>query len=92
MDLDNIPTRMSVLMIHFTSTSRIKEKMCSVWATSRLVFNKDFNMVMNHTDYNFYADNILLNKKHLQLPFTKKIFYLQFFLTNYTDLVQNLIQ
>ena len=39
---DNIPTRMSALMRHFTATSRIKEKTRSVWATARLTFGGYF--------------------------------------------------
>ena len=49
--------------------------------------------MMNHTDYNICASNILLMKKILQLLFTEMIYYLQFVKKNIdTDLVQKLIQ
>ena len=78
LETDDISTKMSALMRHFTATSNIREKMCSVWETARLGFDGDVDMMMSHTDYNLRADNILIMKKRLQLPFTETIFYLQF--------------
>ena len=50
LDTDDIPTRMLALMSHFTATLRIKGKTRSVWATARLGFDGDFEMIMNHKD------------------------------------------
>ena len=92
-DPDKILTRMSALMGHFTVTSRIKGKTRSVWATARLGLGGDFEMMMNHTDYNLCVDNILLMKKRLQLPFTETICYLHFVKNTIdTDLVHKLMQ
>ena len=48
-ELDNITTRMSVLMRHLTSTSKVREKTLSVWEMARLGFDGDFEMTMNRT-------------------------------------------
>ena len=42
-DPEEISARMSALMRHFTVTSKIREKTCSVWETARLGFNRDFD-------------------------------------------------
>ena len=91
-DPDKIPTRISALMRHFTSTFNFKWKCFSVWATSSLGLNGDFDM-MNCIDYNICAANILLIKKRIKLPFTETIWYLQFVKNTIdTDLAQKLIQ
>ena len=89
-DPEDISTRMSALMRHFTVTSKIREKTCSVWETARLGFNRDFDMLMSHTYYNLCAANILIMKKCLQLPFTETVFYLQF-IKNTVDTVRHRI-
>ena len=46
-----------------------------------------------YTEYDLRADNILLMKKHIQLPFTETICYLQFVKNTIdTDSAQKLIQ
>ena len=92
-DPEEILTRMSALMIHFTETSRIKENTWFVWETTRLGCDRYFEMTMNHTEYDLRADNIILMKKHIQLPFTETICYLQFVKNTIdTDSAQKLIQ
>ena len=44
-----------------------------MWETARLGFYGDFEMEMNHTDYDLRTANILL-MKNLELPFTETIF------------------
>ena len=68
--LDKILTKMLAVMRHSTETLTIGEKTRSVWETARLSFDGDFEMMMNHTDYNLRAANILLMRKRLSLPFT----------------------
>ena len=70
---DNILTNIPALMRHFMATSNIREKTRSVWETARLGFDGDFEIEMNHTDYDLRTANILL-MKNLELPFTETIF------------------
>ena len=52
---EDILIKMSTLMRHFMETSKIREKTCSMWATTRLGFYGDFEITMNHTDYDLCA-------------------------------------
>ena len=67
---DDLPEKMSTLMRHFTLTSKLKEKTCMVWATARLGFDGDFEMLLNHTDYDLRMAKLALMKK-----MTSKTFY-----------------
>ena len=59
---DEILTKISALIKHFTEISKIRRKTRSVWETDRLGFNGNFEMMMNHTDYDLRVANILLMK------------------------------
>ena len=64
-ELDDIPTKISALMRHFTATLNIMDKTRSVWATERIGFDRGFEMMNNNTDYDICADIILLMKERL---------------------------
>ena len=83
---EELPTKMTSLNKWFSTSSRApKSSVGTVWATSRISLEGNFEDLMNVTSYDLQDQQITLMKKRLQLHQTETPVYLQF-INNEADL------